>query len=98
MLQIARFDIKTGKSIQESLEGHQQPAMKLVEHAYLEHWLKTNNLDAQFSVARFYESINDSDRIRLEAEGKVLVFSSGSEGYFTDPTTAQVAVYFQSET
>ncbi|MGB3572106.1 MAG: hypothetical protein WBA01_08680, partial [Phormidesmis sp.] len=79
-----------GKSIQESLEGRQQPAMKPVEHAYLEHWLKTNNLDAQFFVARFYESINDLDRIRLAVEGKVLVFSSGSEGYFTDPTTAQL--------
>ncbi|MEL6601713.1 MAG: hypothetical protein AAFP20_00625 [Cyanobacteria bacterium J06614_10] len=90
MLQIQRFDVKTGKPIQESLEGRQQPAIKQVEHAYLEQWLKTNELDAQFSVAKFYEGVNDSDRLRLEAEGKVLTFSSGSDGYFTDPTTAQL--------
>ena len=90
MLQVARFDIKTGKSIQESLEGRRQPAIKQVDHAYLEHWLKANGLEAQFSVAKFYEGVNDLDRLRLEAEGKVLVFSSGSDGYFTDPTTAQL--------
>ena len=90
MLQIERFDVKTGKRIQESLEGSQQPAVKQVEHAYLEHWLSTNGIEAQFSVARFYESIHDSDRLRLESEGKVLSFSSGSEGYFTDPDTAQL--------
>ncbi|MEO1636545.1 MAG: hypothetical protein AAFS04_15855, partial [Cyanobacteria bacterium J06631_9] len=53
-------------------------------------WLRANGLEAQFSVAKFYESVNDSDHLRLEAEGKVLVFSSGSDGYFTDPTTAQL--------
>ncbi|MEO1792682.1 MAG: hypothetical protein AAFR25_10715, partial [Cyanobacteria bacterium J06629_19] len=90
MLDVARFDIKTGKSIQESLEGSRQPAIKQVDHAYLEHWLRANGLEAQFSVAKFYESVNDSDRLRLEAEGKVLVFSSGSDGYFTDPMTAQL--------
>ena len=92
MLQISRFDIKTGKPIQESLEGSQQPAIKQVEHAYLEHWLKTNGIDAQFSIARFYETVIDSDRLRLESEGKVLAFSSGSEGYFTDPVTARLIV------
>ena len=90
MLQVARFDIKTGKSIQESLEGRHQSAIKQVDHAYFEHWLRANGLEAQFSVAKFYESVNDSDRLRLEAEGKVLAFSSGSDGYFTDPTTAQL--------
>lgn len=90
MLHLDRFDIKTGKPIQESLEGSQQPAIKQIEHAYLEHWLKTNNINAQFSVARFYESAHDSDRLRLESEGKVLAFSSGSEGYFTDPVTARL--------
>ena len=90
MLQISRLDIKTGKSIQESLEGSQQPAVKQVEHAYLEHWLETNGIDAQFSIARFYETVIDSDRLRLESEGKVLAFSSGSEGYFTDPVTARL--------
>ncbi|WP_121971122.1 hypothetical protein [Leptolyngbya sp. BC1307] len=90
MLKIERFDVKTGKPIQESLEGSQQPAVKQVEHAYLEYWLSTNGIEAQFSVARFYESIHDSDRLRLESEGRVLSFSSGSEGYFTDPDTAQL--------
>ena len=90
MLRIQRFDVKTGKPIQESLEGRHQPAIKQVDHAYLEYWLRANGLEAQFSVAKFYESVNDSDRLRLEAEGKVLVFSSGSDGYFTDPKTAQL--------
>ena len=90
MLQIERFDIKTGKPIQESLEGGQQPAIKQVEHAYLEHWLATNSIDAQFSVARFYESVNDADRRRLESEDKHLVFASGSDGYFTNRATAQL--------
>ena len=90
MLSVTRFDIKTGKQIQESLEGRQQPAIKQVEQAYLEHWLGIKEIDAQFFVAKFYESINDSDRLRLETEGRVLVFSSGSDGYFTDPITAQL--------
>ena len=90
MLQIERFDIKTGKPIQESLEGGQQPAIKQVEHAYLEHWLATNSIDAQFSVARFYESVNDADRRRLESEDKHLVFASGSDGYFSNRATAQL--------
>ena len=64
MIEIARFDIKTGKPIQESLEGRHQPAIKQVEHAYLEHWLRANGLEAQLSVAKFYESVNDSDRLR----------------------------------
>ena len=90
MLQVSRFDIKTGKSVQESLEGSQRSTIKQIEHAYLEHWLVTNGTEAQFSVARLYESVNDSDRLRLESEGKVLAFSSGSEGYFTDSATAQL--------
>ena len=93
MLQINRFDIKTGKSIQESLEGGQQPAVKQAEHAYLEHWLSTNGIEAQFSVAKFYESVNDTDRQRLESEGKHLVFTSGSDGYFTDRATAQLMTF-----
>jgi hypothetical protein len=92
MLQIQRFDIKTGKPIQENLEGSQQPARKQVENTYLEHWLKINNVEAEFSVARFYESVNDTDRLRLESEGKVLVFTSGSDGYFTDSATAEMMV------
>ena len=90
MLQISRFDIKTGKPVQVSLEGSQQPVVKQVEHAYLEHWLVTNGIEAQFSVGRFYESIHDSDRRRLESEGRYLVFTSSSDGYFTDRATAQL--------
>ena len=90
MLQINRFDIKTGKPIQERIDGQDQPAIKQVEHSYLEHWLETNKIAAQFSVAKFYESVNDVDRQRLEAEDRVLVFSSGSDGYFTDAATAQL--------
>ena len=90
MLQIERFDVKTGKPIQESLEGSRQPAIKQVEHAYLEHWLATNQIDAQLFVAKFYESVNDADRRRLAREGRHLVFSSGSDGHFTDAATAQL--------
>lgn len=90
MLNIDRFDIRTGKPIQKSLEGSQQQASQQVEHAYLEHWLATNNMDAPFFAARFYEGVNDSDRLRLESEGKVLAFSSGSDGYFTNAATAQL--------
>lgn len=49
-----------------------------------------NAIGAQFSVARFYETVNDTDRLRLESEGKFLAFTSGSEGYFTDRETAQL--------
>ena len=90
MLEVSHFDIKTGKPIQESVEGSRQPVVKQVENSYLEHWLKTNNIEAQFSVAKFYASVNDTDRQRLESEDKYLVFSSGSDGYFTDAKTAQL--------
>jgi hypothetical protein len=92
MLQIQRFDIKTGKPIQENLEGSQQPTTKQVDHTYLEHWLEIHEIKAEFSIARFYESVNNFDRLRLESEGKVLVFTSGSDGYFTDPATARLMV------
>ena len=90
MLHLDQFDIKTGKPIQVSIEGQPQTALKPVENAYLEHWLATNEIEAQLSVARFYESVNDADRRRLESEGKHLVFTSGSDGYFTDRATAQL--------
>ena len=90
MLLLDQFDIKTGKPIQVNINGQAQTALKQIEHSYLEHWLTTNGINAQFSVARFYESINDADRPRLESEGKYLVFASGSDGYFTDKATAQL--------
>lgn len=90
MLHLEQFDLKTGKPIQVSIEGQPQTALKLVVNAYLEHWLATNGIEAQLSVARFYESVNDADRRRLEGEGKFLAFTSGSDGYFTDRATAQL--------
>jgi hypothetical protein len=90
MLHLDQFDIKTGKPVQVDVDGQQQTALKPVENSYLEHWLATNGLDAKFSVACFYESVNNADRSRLEREGKHLVFTSGSDGYFTDRATAQL--------
>ena len=92
MIQADQFDIKTGKPIQVAIDGHWQPAIKQIEHSYLEHWCQTNGIktDNRFSVAQFYESVHDLDRRQLESEGKYLVFSSGGEGYFTDSETAQL--------
>ncbi len=92
MFQAVQFDIKTGKPIQVAIEGKWQPAIKQIESSYLEHWCQINNIDiaGRFSVAQFYESVNDSDRRQLESENQYLVFSSGSEGYFTDFETAQL--------
>ena len=92
MLQAAQFDVKTGKPIQVAIDGQWQSAVKQIEHSYLEHWCQSNNVDVvgRFSVAQFYESVSDSDRRQLESEDKYLVFSSGSEGYFTDFKTAQL--------
>lgn len=92
MIQADQFDIKTGKPIQIVIDGQWQPATKQIEHSYLEHWCQTNGIetDNRFFVAQFYESVRDSDRRQLESEGKYLVFSSGSEGYFTDFETAQL--------
>ena len=92
MIQAEQFDVKTGKPIQVVIDGQWQPAIKQIEHSYLEHWCQTNGIetDKRFSVAQFYESVHDSDRRQLESEGKYLVFSSGGEGYFTDSETAQL--------
>ena len=92
MIQSEQFDVKTGKPIQVVIDGQWQPAIKQIEHSYLEHWCLTNGIetDNRFSVAQFYESVHDADRRQLEFEGKYLVFSSGSEGYFTDSETAQL--------
>ncbi|MEL6353280.1 MAG: hypothetical protein AAFR58_16235 [Cyanobacteria bacterium J06627_28] len=94
MLQAEQFDVKTGKPIQVLVEKRWQTAVKQIEHSYLEHWFQTNNIDptGRFSVARFYESVTDTDRRQLELEGKYLVFSSESEGYFTDRETAELMV------
>ena len=90
MLQVSRFDIKTGLALHETIEGVEQPKVKQIEHSYLEHWLQEHELSAQFYTGKFYDGVNDSDRLRLEEEGKVLVFTNGKDGYFTDPDTAQL--------
>ena len=92
MIQAEQFDVKTGKPIQVVIDGQWQTAIKQIEHSYLEHWCQINNIETagRFSVAQFYESVHDADRRQLESEGKYLVFSSGSEGYFTDSETAQL--------
>ena len=90
MLQINRIDVKTGLALQETIEGIQQTKTKQVEHSYLEHWLSAHGLDAQLHIGRFYDDVNEADRQRLEAEGKVLIFTSGKDGYFTDPDTAKL--------
>jgi hypothetical protein len=43
-------------------------------------------------VAEFYPEGDEDDRLRLEEDGKVLVFSNGKKGYFTDPDTAQLMI------
>ena len=90
MLQVSRFDIRTGLALHETIEGMEQPKVKQIEHSYLEHWLQENSLSAQFHTGKFYDGVNDADRLRLEEEGKVLVFTNGKDGYFTDPDTAQL--------
>ena len=90
MLQVSRFDIKTGLALHETIEGVEQPKVKQIEHSYLEHWLQEHSLSAQFHTGKFYDGVNDADRLRLEEEGKVLVFTNGKDGYFTDPDTAQL--------
>lgn len=68
-----------------------QPKQKESENCYLEHWLKENGIEnAQFFVGKFYEGIKPLDRPRLEADNKVLAFTNGKDGYFTDPQTAQL--------
>ena len=92
MIQAEQFDVKTGKPIQVVIDGQLQTAIKQIEHSYLEHWCQTNNIETagRFFVAQFYESVHAADRRQLESEGKYLVFSSGSEGYFTDYETARL--------
>jgi ribonuclease HI len=92
MLKITEFDAKTGLIIQ-ALEPETQelkPKEKEVEHSFLETWLQTNQIEAQLSVSKFYDGVNQGDRQRLESEGKVLVFTNGKDGYFTDAVTAKL--------
>ena len=92
---ITQIDIKTGKVLQQpnpetlQLETKQ----KLVEHSYLEAWLKRHGLDeAAFFIGEFYNGVDETDRLRLEEDGKVLVFANGKKGYFTDADTARLMI------
>ncbi|MGF1524196.1 MAG: hypothetical protein ACFBSF_17900 [Leptolyngbyaceae cyanobacterium] len=88
--QIGQIDVKTGSDLHETVGGNPQPQFKEVEHSYLEHWLHTHQINTQFFTGKFYDQVNDADRQRLEADGKVLVFTNGKNGYFTDPDTAKL--------
>ena len=92
---ITQIDIKTGKVLQQPNPETLQlePKQKLVEHSYLEAWLKRHGLDeAAFFVGEFYDGVDENDRLRLEEDGKVLVFANGKKGYFTDPDTARLMI------
>jgi len=92
---ITQIDIKTGKVLQQPNPETLQlePKQKLVEHSYLEAWLKWHELEnAAFFVGDFYAGVDETDRLKLEEDGKVLVFTSGKKGYFTDPDTAQLMI------
>ena len=80
---ITQIDIKTGKVLQQPNPETLQlePKQKLVEHSYLEAWLKRHGLEnAVFFVGEFYAGVDETDRLRLEEDGKVLVFASGKKG------------------
>lgn len=100
MLNITEFDVKTGVALQEFDPATQtlQPKQKQVEHSFLEHWLQSNGIEnAQLFLGKFYDRVSDVDRQRLEADGKILVFSNGRTGYFTDPETARLITEGDSE-
>jgi hypothetical protein len=92
MLQFQEFDLKTGKNLTDfSPDGERTLKTKQVENCYLEKWLQTHRIEAQsLYVANFYNGVNDSDRKRLETQGKYLICTSGKSGYFTDRTTADL--------
>ena len=92
---ITQIDIKTGKVLQQPNPETLQlePKQKMVEHSYLEAWMKRHELkDAAFFVGEFYAGVDEADRLKLEEDGKVLVFANGKKGYFTDPDTAQLMI------
>ena len=93
---ITQIDIKTGKVLQQPNPETLQlePKQKLVEHSYLEAWLKRHELkNAAFFVGEFYAGVDEADRLRLEEDGKVLVFANGKKAYFTDPDTARLMIH-----
>jgi hypothetical protein len=92
-MNIIQIDLKTGKVLQQTNPETLvlEPKLKSVEHSYLETWLNHHGLnDSQFYVADFYDGVVDQDRQRLEEDGKILVFTNGKKGYFTDRDTAKL--------
>jgi hypothetical protein len=96
MLKIQQFDIKSGKALTEydPETKTEKPRIKAVEHSYLEHWLDKHGLNDtdQLAVANFYEGVTDRDRQRQEEQNRILVFTNGKKGYFTDRDTANLIV------
>ena len=93
MLKVNEFDLKTGKVLREYDPERQGQKIKSrdVEHSYLEHWLTIHGLlKTPLWTARFYPGVTAADQAQLELENKVLVFSNGQQGYFTDAETAQL--------
>jgi hypothetical protein len=92
MLQFQEFDLKTGKDLTDfNPEGNRTPKLKSVENCYLEKWLQKHRIEPQnLHVANFYNGVNDSDRLRLEAKNRYLICTSGKSGYFTDRATADL--------
>jgi hypothetical protein len=97
MLEFQQFDVKSGKILQTySPEVDAEvPWVKPVAHSYLERWLNKHELaaTAQLYTANFYDGVTDRDRQRLEAQGRVLVFTNGKKGYFADPETTNLMVH-----
>jgi hypothetical protein len=92
MLSFQEFDLKTGKALTDfNPKAERTQRVKQVDNCYLEKWLQTHQIEPQgLYVARFYDGVNDSDRLRLEAKGKYSICTNGESGYFTDRWTAQV--------
>jgi hypothetical protein len=92
MLQFQEFDLKTGKDLTDfNPEGKRTPKLKSVENCYLEKWLQKHRIEPQnLHVASFYNGVNDSDRLRLEAKDRHLICTNGKSGYFTDRATADL--------
>jgi hypothetical protein len=89
-VKIPYFDLQTGQPLTWIESGESQPLIKSVNNSYLEHWLGAHNLSADFFVGKFTEGLDKAHRQYLESTGKVLVFTNGKDGYFTDAQTASL--------
>jgi hypothetical protein len=94
MLQIREFDLKTGRFLTDydPITKSKIFRTKDVEGSYLEDWLSRQKIQgeqAQFSVAQFYDGVNDRDVQNVLDRGQQLVFTSGKYGYFAPPGIAK---------